>query len=687
MQQISARAIWALLAAQVMVMLSHLFHLPWLIIVLCVVAFALRLGFQYGLFAKPNAWLKFLLMLTATAAIIMEYKNPIGLEPSTALLIAAFALKSLELDSRRDFYLLVYVCFFAIATRLIFDQDLILTLYLLGSASLALLALFLLNADLAAVANKQKINKPESFARVSRQLSASVLQAIPLMLLMFFFFPRLAPFWSMPLPAASAVTGMSDLMSPGDISNLAQSNELVFTARFKGSVPEQHNLYWRGLVLYDFDGREWQTGQQQYWPMEAAALASQEQSDYEQIMQASGQRWLFPLVPSGLAFNSGVVASSQYSSAYGSGAKALQIKHIQLNTAGNFSLAKPLTQRQVFSWRLLSKPLQRYLSAWQRQQALALPPGFNPKTRDWVKQLRQKHNNDQALIKAILEYFQQQSFYYTLQPPKLGRHTVDEFVFNTREGFCEHYANAFTVMMRMAGIPARVALGYQGGKLNPHEPFLAVYQYDAHAWVEVWLDGSGWTRVDPTAAVAPSRVRLAAIDQANAATAFGGGHFMGNWGQGMWLSLRQRYEQLNYLWQSQVMGFDARQQENLMAKWLGGIDPWRILAVIMSVLALVLLPGFITLLLGSLRNPHTAVDKAYFKFCHRFKPYQLEYQTGQTPWQFARQAQQLCPQQFDEIQAIIAEYMQLSYATKNADSEARLKAFIKRCRRFKAKKA
>lgn len=674
--QISNRAVWCLLLTQLLAVASHLFHLPIVVVGLCLTATGLRLAYQHHVLPSPNKLIKVLMMLTATAAIFLTYKSPLGLEPSAALLVGAFALKSLELDTRRDFYLLVYVCFFVIAVRFIFDQGLLLSLYLVVLSLLLLFALLLFNSDIANLAPKAKplVSTAQTGAepkvqgtRVLRQVLAWLFQAIPLMLLLFFFFPRLAPFWSMPLPSSSASTGMSSFMSPGDISDLAQSRDLVFTATFAGEVPPQQELYWRGLVLYDFDGREWQPGFQRQWPLERAVLAPSSAIDYRQVMQPSGQQWLFALTPSSLAYQPSLLRDNK--------------TPYQISASGDVSSDKPVSQRLNLAWHSLNRPIDADLSRYQERQALQLPAGYNRQTHEFMAQLRQQYPSDEALIQTVLRHFQQQEFFYTLQPPLLGRDTVDEFLFQTRQGFCEHYANAFTVMMRMAGIPARVALGYQGGKLNPHEGFVAVYQYDAHAWSEVWLAGKGWVRVDPTAAVAPSRVRLAAIDQANAA-AFGGQLFGGT-GKNLWLQIQQRYEQLNYLWQAKVMGFDEQSQENVIRQWLGGFDSWRILSLICGVLALVLLPGLIAVLSNPQRQLLHPLDRSYLAFCKAFEKQGLAYQSGSTPLQFALLCAAQFPQQAEEIDNITQHYMRLRYGTGDKVSEQQIKAFAALCKAFK----
>jgi transglutaminase-like putative cysteine protease len=285
-----------------------------------------------------------------------------------------------------------------------------------------------------------------------------LLQAIPLMLVLFLLFPRIqGPLWGLPHDAHAGLSGLSDNMSPGSLNSLILSDAVAFRAAFRGRIPEAKALYWRGPVLWDYDGRTWTAPR---FVFNANELPSGEPTiEYTVTLEPHNKRWLFALeMPTQRP------------------PRAVATRDMQLLSA------TPVRSRMRYD---MSSQLQAAYGAEDGesilQRALQLPEGYNPRTLDHAKELRRKYRDDRQLVSAVLTDFRNENFVYTLSPPLLGQHAVDEFLFDTRRGFCEHYASAFTVLMRAVGIPARVVTGYQGGQVNPVGDYVLIRQADAHA--------------------------------------------------------------------------------------------------------------------------------------------------------------------------------------------------------------
>lgn len=399
-----------------------------------------------------------------------------------------------------------------------------------------------------------------------RTLGVLAVGALPLLVVLFLFFPRLPPLWSVQLSGQQAVTGVSDSMSPGDFANLGQSTALAFRVEFAGARPAQSELYWRGLVFSDFDGVTWSPNKSlQQWQWEPAqqnpqwminALATATDKDklaptnYQVILEPTQQRWLFGL---------------DYPFAQRQG----------ISITSDFTLLKsqPVTQQlryEVLRYAPMRIDLQ--LSDNDRRINLAIPTQGNPRSRALAKQLFAQSGADpQRYITAIQRWINQTEFRYTLSPPRLNKDRIDEFLFETKAGFCEHYSSSFTFMLRAAGIPARVVAGYQGGELSRSAQVWEVRQMDAHAWTEVWFEGQGWVRVDPTSFVAPERVEqgMDAMTEAQGAAMFGdGASAQISYQQYQMLqSLRRLSDQASYYWQKDIVGYDQDSQASSLLKW------------------------------------------------------------------------------------------------------------------------
>jgi transglutaminase-like putative cysteine protease len=491
------------------------------------------------------------LFFGSLAGIFLTYRTLLGVEAGVSFLLLCLIAKLLEVRARRDVYIVLTLSLFVLSASFLFSQELQTTLLALLGVLGVLYAMIAQNDD--------------GQGRLRSLLLLSG-QALPLMVILFLFFPRLPPLWSVNLSAGQGQTGMSDVMSPGDIADLSQSTELAFRAFFEADQrPAKSELYWRGLVLSQFDGRAWTpqtavptdymtawTGQQlPPWVDQSLALPSQTVFAYRVSMEPTQREWLFAL---NLSY-------------------ADPLTPVGLTRDYTLQSRQPIYQRQALKFvQYRDVVLDTQLPDWLRQLNLQLPNQSNPQSQAFAQALWRKTNGDpDQYMQAVLAWIRQQNFVYTLQPPRLAGQRVDQFLFETRRGFCEHYSSAFTFLMRSAGIPARVVVGYQGGQAGRDGQSWEVRQMDAHAWSEVWLPKRGWVRVDPTAAVAPERIEQGMGQMTSDATLFGDGA-AGQLRYQQFKLLGQARELMDYagyLWQRDVVGFDQDKQTNQLFKWFG----------------------------------------------------------------------------------------------------------------------
>jgi len=565
-----------LLGVLALVVAPHLLRLPpWL--GLSVVAIgAWRAAAALRQWPLPPQWLKVLLVLAAFAAVQVSYGRVNGQQAGSALLVIMLALKLTEMRSRRDVLVVVALCYFTMLTHFLFSQELWTILYL-GACAVAVTAILIESNHPGAALSP----------RVTLRLGAGMVGlALPLMLVMFVLFPRVpGPLWGLPSDAGAARSGIADTMSPGDISRLIQSDAIAFRVTFLGPEPAMRHRYWRGPVLSYFDGRRWRApfrGDdyfQLYNPgsrlnayQQATVEVAGDPVTYQVVLEPHRQHWLFALdVPDPAALPANTALTGYH-----------QLLAREL-------VKEPLTYTAKSFPRYRLEP--DLTEQWQRS-AIRLPEG-NPRTRALAAEWRAAGLEGRALVERALRLFREQEFFYTLEPPQLGEHMVDEFLFETRRGFCEHYAGAFTVLMRAAGLPARVVVGYMGGELNEVGGYFVVRQSDAHAWSEVWLPEHGWIRVDPTAAVAPGRIETG-IQAALAGTELPG--FLRRSGLSTLGYLRLRadvaWDYVNVVWDRWVLGFSTDRQFELLQRF--GLRDWQdmIIALTVGLTALMALVGF-----------------------------------------------------------------------------------------------
>ncbi len=556
---IALPAYYWVLIAQIIVILPHTAHLPLWLMGFAVLSVIAQLPCIKARFKKITHLkrvyqsMQMLGFLLGLVGLWLTYNTAFGLDMGVAFLVLCLISKLWELYKRRDAYVVLNLSLFVLAALFLMDQGLVTTLEVIIGAVIVLLAFIALNDD----------GNSRGDGRL-RTLGVLGIGALPLLVVLFLFFPRLPPLWSVQLSGQQATTGVSDSMSPGDFASLGQSTELAFRVEFTDKRPPQQQLYWRGLVFSNFDGVTWRpSAQQQQWRAEQQAppwienafstvpeAAKAAPDSYQIILEPTQQNWLF-----GLDYP---FAQQQ-----------------EISITSDFTLLKdqPVTQQLRYDVLQFS-PMQidTVLSDEARRLNLALPSKGNPQARALAQQLFIQSGSDPVRYMAAIErWINQTEFRYTLSPPRLNNNRIDEFLFETKAGFCEHYSSSFTFMMRAAGIPARVVAGYQGGELSRAGNVWEVRQKDAHAWTEVWLTGQGWVRVDPTAFVAPERVEqgMDALTQAQGAAMFGeGASAQISYQQYQMLqTLRRLSDQASYYWQKDVVGYDQDKQANSLLKW------------------------------------------------------------------------------------------------------------------------
>ncbi|WP_028006331.1 transglutaminase TgpA family protein [Solimonas flava] len=526
----------------------------------------------------PPKLLRAALVFAALGGVYASFGRVSGQTAGTALLCVMAALKLVELRGRRDVMVMIFLMYFMLITHFLYSQEIWTSLYLLLSC-LAITALLIECQHLGQLPPRQTL----------RRAGAMVAQALPLMLLLFVLFPRIpGPIWGLPADAGAARSGLSDSMAPGDIAALIESDDVAFRVRFDGPAPPPAQRYWRGPVLESFDGRTWSKGWSAPPPLldgDIRYLGTPVR--YELTLEPGRMPWLLALeLP-----------------------QAVDLPpDARLNGNGELLARRPIIERRRYT--LLSNPDFAFapaLDARQRQRLTRLPNGYNPRTLALARQWRDQGLADAAIAARALRMIRDENFVYTLRPPPLARDSVDGFLFDTRRGFCEHYSSAFTVLMRAAGIPARVVTGYQGGTLNEPGGYYVITQADAHAWSEVWLDGR-WQRIDPTAAIAPSRI------ERGLGSAIGAGEGLPDYlvRRTAWRdALKARWDWVNARWNGLVLGYGPELQQQFLQRF--GIDDLRTMILTLTALltATMAILGFVLLRRAAPARAHDAAQREW----------------------------------------------------------------------------
>lgn len=616
---------FALLAAGLAIVLApHALRAPWWLTLLTAALMGWRAAALRWRIPLPPVGVLLAIVVIGMLGIWLEYRAIFGRTPGIMLLVLFAGLKTLESRNQRDAAALVFLTWFLAITNFLYTQSIPTALGMLAAVAASIAALVVLAA-------------PRRALRANLRSAAVLLgQAVPAALVLFLLFPRVqGPLWGLPQDAYSAMSGLSDSMAPGNLSQLTLSDAIAFRVDFQGEPPPRRTLYWRGPVLWDFDGRTWRMGSPTI--AELPEPRNGTRVEYSVLLEPHNRHWLFALE-----------------------AAALLPPRARYLEDGQIMSPAPVRTRIRYEMvsRVEADPQpdndRNYLS-----RALRLPADFNPRARALAERWARSSAGDVQVLQQAIEHFRRERLTYTTEPRLLGRDSVDEFLFDSREGFCEHFSSAFVFLLRAAGVPARVVTGYQGGDLNPVDGRFTVRQSDAHAWSEVFLRGRGWTRVDPTVLSVPRR-----LDDGLARAVAGTGALPLILRPEMaWLrALRYNWEALTHQWNLWVLGYNPERQRDFMA-WLGMQDAdWLELASTL----LVVLGAFVLVLfawmLRRLARPDP-VHAAWSQFCGKLRMRGLVRAPHEGPRDFSERAARNLPSAAETIRRIAALYIALRYGT------------------------
>ena len=601
----------------------------------------------------PGRKLMWLVTVGAFGAVFLEFSTINGVVPGSGLLVVMVSLKFLEAKTQRDHILLTVIAYFLVFASLLAGGGLIKGLYLFAFVWITTLGLLQVGRQGSLMASKPT-------AKLVGRLLA---QSLPMMIVLFLLFPRLpGPLWAIPGAPDSGTTGLSGTMSPGDLTDLGLSDEIAFRVEFIGETPAASELYWRGPVLPLFDGRTW-TGLRGTRGIVSDTLEYLGQtSEYRVMLETNDRNWVFAI---------------DMPETWSTGDRR---RSIGMNSEYQLNVFPPPGNGGHLSYTVTSHSRYRAREDLTENEIALftrLPEGSNPRTRELAAALVAEDPDTRTIIERGLDVFRQPDFYYTLTPPALGEHTADEFIFETREGFCEHYASAFTIMMRMAGLPARVVTGYQGGELNSVGDYYVVRQSNAHAWTEVWMPDDGWVRVDPVGAVAPERISLGSSRttverQTTVATRLG---------SLPWLrQAAQVWDAVNTFWDDRIVGYGPRLQRALL-EWLGFERPdWREL-IGLTIAATLILVAALSFYLGRKAreaHPPDPAARSFGRFMRKLRKLDVEpMRPGETPTAYAERAGRSLPDDAESILAITSVYLTARYEPDpGAASSTRLRTLI-----------
>jgi protein-glutamine gamma-glutamyltransferase len=578
--------------------------------------------------APPQA-VRIIVSACAIGLLFLQLRTFNGLSAGTALLGLIAGLKLLETRTRRDIYVITMIIYFLSLAALLRGESFWLLTYLIGVCWLTTAALLRLTSSAL----------PREWRGSVRYAGRLLAQAVPLAVAFWLFFPRFGgPLWQLPDSGGSATSGLSDSMSPGDITDLALSDEVAFRVRFAADAPPSTERYWRGPVLHDFDGHAWHRtdgGPTHAPPLQFRGPAFQ----YTVSLEPHQHNWIFVLDwPSQWNVSRGFLTS-------------------------DYMLEQPTPIAQPMDAVITSySHVQAVepLSMAMRRRDTRLPPGRNPRSLRLAAELRTAWPAEMDYVRAVLNMFRQQPFYYTLTPPRLSEDSVDGFLFDSKRGFCGHYASAFAILMRAAGIPARVVTGYQGGTFNRFADYWILRQSDAHAWDEIWIDGSGWLRVDPTSMIDPERVEHGLNDVVTPGSALSS-----RWQQRTpWLTdTRLRLDALRLLWRERILTFNQSSQEKLLGLMHIPAPDGQKLAI---VLAVCLISGMSWLTWQVRRElderPRDPIVRAYDTLCRRMAAAGMPRRPAEGAEAFAARIAMQRPDLAAALTTLCRQYSELRYA-------------------------
>jgi protein-glutamine gamma-glutamyltransferase len=590
----------------------------------------------------PSLAGKVLLFGIGFGGILLTYGAFVGIEPGLSGLLLLVSLKLLETNTVRDFQVIALLGFFMALCALFFAQNLALWLYVLT-------VFVLLTAALVHFHRGPGARRPGRSLRLG---AALLLQALPIVALLFAFFPRGSQQSVVFMQPAATGGGMSDQLSPGSVASLALGSEVVFRAEFPdGNAPSMSAMYWRGGVLWQGNGLNWQRGRSLSVEDSALRGATIRQRI---ILEPHGGLGLFAL-----------------------DRPATEIRGAFLDAGGFLQTQRPVLKQVPYE--VISRPDNREteLPPDHLRETLRQPQVISPQIRALVAGWRSAHSQDRDLADAALRYFRSERFTYSLAPGTYnGPGALDEFLFRRRTGFCEHYAAAFATLMRVAGIPSRVVLGYHGGEFNARGRYVIVRQSDAHAWCEVWIKGEGWLRLDPTDVIAPDRLSsglTSYLENRAASTAGNTSSAAAGWRE-VRRDLRLVWDNLSYQWDLHVLSFDGDGQKTFLATIGLGDFRWVEMTLTQIVGAAVLLGALGLWQRRPRRAPADAVSRAYARFCAALATAGVPREPWEGPLQFGERAAAHCAPHATAIREIATLYARLRYGAAPPSPAAFLRA-------------
>lgn len=635
----------------------HIEYLPWWLSTFALVIFLWRIWIMKRASAIPGRALRLLLLIGLCTLLFRHYGTLLGRDAGVAMLIGLSALKFLEIRIFRDCMIVVFLCFLVVLTSFLYSQSILLGAYLLVVVVILTAVMQYLNHS----------DRSRHVVMVKRSALLIAL-AMPIGLVLFLLFPRVPiGLFGLPGDSHAGMTGMSDIIRPGTINLLNESDEIAFRVDIEGEAPEMKQRYWRGIVLGDYRDNSWRQ-HKTYLQTIRNPLPEFDPDDvleYSVLLEPSNKPWVFSL---------DLPVTKPNSLRWGRGQTLASIT--------------PIVERRHIS--LASAPDARFTSLTDAEfiRYTETPEKVKQSLGDFAKEIYQQSGSTRERIASVLDYFRNEGFTYTLRPPRLGETPMRQFLLETRKGYCEHYASAFTLLMRLNGLPARMVAGYQGGEWNPQGEYLIVRQSDAHAWSEVWLKDEGWIRVDPTAVVAPERIEyglealrllasrgqaLGSLDSEQLQAAITGPMFQMVWNRAVWF-----WDDLNTSWYLWVIGYGKDEQQNLL-EYLGlGSLNWTgllIAALLMTLLAM-LIQVVITLLAG--RHRRDPAVNLYQQFCKKMEQIGTARGLSEGPRDFARRVLLLHPDLHPSVDEITSLYVSIHYAdNKDSSMMLQLKAAVK----------
>lgn len=625
----------SLIIAQALVLLPYYDRLsPWISLVFAVCAFW-RLMVAFGYWSLPKN--SIVSLIAVSSGLLIFFESGLNRESALSLLAITFSLKLLELKSLRDSMLIVFLGYLLIIIYFLYSNSVAAGVYGLIVFLYVTFVLIGLN----------RIGDIRPLRKVFKKTFILVLQALPLALVTFMFFPRLSiPLWQIQSQAQDGITGFSQNVELGSISQLAQSEKVAFRVKFLKNEPRFQEMYWRGMVLSNFNGKSWSPSEIDFQEhMIATPALPNKRVEYEVFMEPSHEIWLFALENLGVA--TGAVVQRPHG--------ILQAKA---------PVQKMLTFKGYSDLGVLNKV---DLTTLEQTRLTEVLDNHNPKTKVLAIELLEKAGQQKdQYVKVVLDYFKKNKYFYTFAPGALGDNPIDQFLFKSKSGFCEHYASSFAYLMRLANIPARVIVGYQSGEYNPYSKRWVVKQYQAHAWTEIWLDQKGWHRVDPTLVVAPDRaligMRQSYINQNKRSPLF-----FDDWifkQDSPWFNtFYWGWDALDTWWNQSLVNYSFGDQSALF-RWLSYKDlNWQSLIFALALfITLVLLLILIAIFSQNLnQKKHSAVLKEYLTFCHKLEKHDLPRLPEEGPVFYLNRVTRLRPDLAQSATEINQLYIALQY--------------------------